>query len=130
MHKFHSRDGNVCLPYTGGVVLKIYTTNLNEVQVANFQTPLNGTGCNVAKAGQLSLNRLFLGTGRGGGGMVYSRPRKFGKRCAARLPKTLPTLPYCKTKMCYFPHPIYYLTKNLIPEPLINRPVSGLPYHN
>lgn len=66
MHKFHSRDGNVCLPYTGGVVLKIYTTNLNEVQVANFQTPLNGTGCNVAKAGQLSLNRLFLGTGRGG----------------------------------------------------------------
>lgn len=67
MHKFHSRDGNVCLPYTGGVVLKIYTTNLNEVQVANFPTPLNGTDCNVAKAGQLSLNRLFLGTGRDGG---------------------------------------------------------------
>lgn len=82
MHKFHSRDGNVCLPYTGGVVLKIYTTNLNEVQVANFQTPLNGTGCNVAKAGQLSLNRLFLGTGRGGGvGWSTRGPENSGKVC-------------------------------------------------
>lgn len=103
MHKFHSRDGNVCLPYTGGVVLKIYTTNLNEVQVANFQTPLNGTGCNVVKAGQLSLNRLFLGTGRGGVGWSTRGPENSGKGVRPAYQKPYRPYPIARPRCAIFP---------------------------